>query len=137
MIWPNGSNGRPPAASSSFMTAKIAFERYYLGNHAATRWVSWSVGQSVVSTLVGFALEEGLIRSLADPVSDYVPRLKVSGYNGVTLRDVLQMSSGIGFNEDYADWHSDINRLARRVALGKALDDVVVSLENRAPAGHL
>ncbi len=114
---------------------KIAFERYYLGNHATTHWVSWSACQSVVSALVGFALEEGLIRSLADPVSDYVPRLKASGYHGVTLLDVLQMSSGIGFNEDDADWHSDINRLGRRLALGKALDDVVVSLENERPPG--
>ena len=114
---------------------KIAFERYYLGNHASTRWASWSVGQSIVSALVGFAMEEGLIRSLADPVNDYVPRLGASGYNGVTLREVLQMSSGIGFNEDDADWHSDINRLARRVALGKAIDDVVVSLENERPPG--
>lgn len=116
---------------------KIAFERYYLGNQATTLWVSWSVGQSVVSALVGFALEDDLIRSLADPVSDYVPRLKASGYNGVTLRDVLQMASGIRFNEDDADWHSDINRLGRGVALGKALDDVVASLENERPPGTL
>jgi CubicO group peptidase (beta-lactamase class C family) len=114
---------------------KIAFERYYLGNHAATYWVSWSACQPVVSALVGFALEDGLIRSLDDPVGDYVPRLKASGYHGVTLLDVLQMSSGVGFNEDGADWHSDINRLWRRLALGKALDDVVVSLENERPPG--
>ncbi len=114
---------------------KVAFERYYRGNSAKTHWISWSVCKSLVSALVGFALEDGLIRSLSDPVSDYVPLLKASGYDGVALKDVLQMSSGIGFNEDYADFKSDINRLGRTLALGTSMDDFVVSLKNVCPPG--
>lgn len=114
---------------------KIAFERYYRGNEPRTHWISWSVCKSMVSALVGIALDEGLIRSLADPVTAYVPRLEASGYRGVPLKDVLQMSSGVGFNEDYADFHSDINRLGRSLALGTAMDDLVMSLKNRYPPG--
>lgn len=114
---------------------KIAFERYYGGNKAQTHWISWSVCKSMVSALVGIALDEGLIRSLSDPVSTYVPRLAASGYSGVALKDVLQMSSGIGFSEDYADFHSDINRLGRSLALGSSMDDFVISLKNQRPPG--
>ena len=114
---------------------KIAFERYYRGNNARTRWISWSVCKSMISALVGFAIQEGLIDSVADPVTAYVPFLKASGYNGVRIKDVLQMSSGIAFNEDYADFHSDINRMGRTFALGTAMDDFVLSLANQRPPG--
>lgn len=114
---------------------KIAFERYYRGNSATTHWISWSVCKSFVSALIGFAIEDGLIGSLSDPVTDYVPLLNASGYSGVALKDVLQMSSGIGFNEDYADFNSDINRMGRTFALGTAMDDFVVSLKNARPPG--
>ena len=114
---------------------KIAFERYYRGNNAETCWISWSVCKSMVSALVGFAIQEELIDSIADPVTAYVPLLKTSGYNGVRIKDVLQMSSGIGFNEDYADFHSDINRLGRSLALGSSMDRFVMSLKNRRPPG--
>ena len=84
---------------------------------------------------MGFAIQEGLIDSLADPVTAYVPLLKDSGYNGVRIKEGLQMSSGIAFSEDYADFHSDINRLGRTVALGTAVDDIVVSLKTARPPG--
>ena len=74
------------------------------------------------------AIQEGLIDSLADPVTAYVPLLKASGYNRVRIKDVLQMSSGIGFNEDYGDFHSDINRMGREIALGGTLDGFAAAL---------
>lgn len=109
---------------------KIAFERDYLGNHSKTRWISWSVSKAFVSALMGFALEEGLIRSLSDTVTDYVPLLKTSVYNGVALKDMLQMSSGIGFNKNYSDFNSDIIRLGRTFVLGSSMDDRVMSHKN-------
>lgn len=114
---------------------RIVFEEYYRGNTEASHWISWSVGKSFVSALVGIALEEGAIQDIEDPVTRYVPFLKGSGYDGVPIKHVLQMSSGIRFNEDYADFFSDINRMGRVFALGGSMDDFVASLENEHAPG--
>ena len=68
----------------------------------APRAASFSVAKSVTSALVGIVLDRGQIRSLDDAISDYVPELIGSGYEGVAIHDVLTMSSGIAFDEDYA-----------------------------------
>jgi CubicO group peptidase (beta-lactamase class C family) len=109
---------------------RIVFEKYFRGNTDASRCISWSMVKSFVSALVGIALEEGSIRDIGDPVTRYVPFLKGSGYDGVPIKHVLQMSSGIRFNEDYADFFADINRMGRVFALGRSMDDFVASLEN-------
>lgn len=88
---------------------RIALERYALGNTEDTRWISFSVAKSVVSMLIGAAVRDGYISDVDEPVTDYLPRLKGSVYDGVTIRDLLQMSSGIAWNEDYADPQSDVN----------------------------
>lgn len=82
---------------------KIAYERYLKGTNDATRFASWSMAKSVTSTLVGLALHNGKIASLADPAQRYVPELSGSGYGEVSLRDLLQMTSGVRFTEDYHD----------------------------------
>jgi len=114
---------------------KVAFEEYYLGNDKDSKAISWSVAKSFVSALVGIALEEGYIKDIEDPVTDYVPLLKGTGYDGVPIKDVLEMSSGIRFNEDYADFHSDINRMGRVIALNGSLDTFVASLESEREPG--
>jgi CubicO group peptidase (beta-lactamase class C family) len=69
-------------------------------------------------------------------VTDYVPSLVVSGYNGVSIKDVLQMSSGISFNEDYFDPSSDFSNMApRSVGLGGPLEDVLLALEGKYEPG--
>jgi CubicO group peptidase (beta-lactamase class C family) len=88
---------------------KILYERYALGNGPDTRWISYSVAKSVVSLLVGAALQDGYIRSLDESVTDYLPRLKNSPYDATTIRDLLQMASGVEWDEDYEDPQSDIN----------------------------
>lgn len=88
---------------------KIAFERYGLGNTRDTRWISFSVTKSVVSMLVGAAIKDGYIDSVDEMVSDYLPRLQGSPYDESTLRNILQMASGVAWNEDYADPASDVN----------------------------
>ncbi|MCR9279851.1 MAG: beta-lactamase family protein [Pseudomonadaceae bacterium] len=87
---------------------KVLLERYLYGNTKDTRWISFSVTKSVVSMLIGAAIEDGYIRSDADLVTDYLPRLQGSGYDDVTVRNLLQMSSGVQWNEDYADPASDV-----------------------------
>lgn len=87
----------------------LVYERYGLGNTRDSRWISFSVTKSVVSMLVGAAIRDGYIRSVDEKVTDYLPRLKGSSYEASSIRDILQMASGVQWNEDYADPESDIN----------------------------
>ena len=87
---------------------KVLMERYGMGRRPEDRWTSFSVAKSVTSTLVGAAIQDGKIKSLAAPVTDYIPELKGSGYDGVTVRQLLMMSSGVKWNEDYTDPKSDV-----------------------------
>lgn len=89
----------------------IKLERYRFGNSERTRWMSMSVAKSITSTLVGAALKQGYIAALSDPVTKYVPSLRGSSYEGVSLRDVLMMSSGVRWDETYTDPRSDRRRL--------------------------
>jgi CubicO group peptidase (beta-lactamase class C family) len=89
----------------------IVYERYGLGNDRATRWISYSVTKSVTSLLVGAAIRDGYIASVDEKVTDYLPRLKGSAYDGARIRDVLQMSSGVAWNETYDDPESDLNQV--------------------------
>lgn len=86
----------------------IVYERYGLGNNAQSRWISFSVSKSVVSMLIGAAIEDGYIKNVDEMAVDYLPRLKDSSYAEVTIGNLLQMSSGVEWNEDYADPKSDI-----------------------------
>lgn len=86
----------------------IVDERYFNGADGNTKFTSWSVAKSFTSTLVGLALADGKIKSLDDPVTDYLPELKGSGYDGVPIKDLLEMSSGVKFTEDYGDNKSDV-----------------------------
>ena len=85
----------------------IAFEDYELGLTPASRWASFSMAKSVASTLVGAALADGRIASLDDPVERYAPVLRGGVYAGVSIRQVLTMSSGVCWNETYTDPNSD------------------------------
>jgi CubicO group peptidase (beta-lactamase class C family) len=113
----------------------IKFEKYYRGNSESSRAISWSVSKSIVSALFGIAVQEGHIKSIEDTVTDYVPYLKGSGYDGVRIKDVLQMSSGIRFNEDYGDFNSDINRMGRDFALNRPLKNFIASLKSDRKPG--
>lgn len=113
----------------------IVYESYALGHTPETHHISWSVSKSFVSALFGIALEEGHIKSIDETVTDYVPELKGTGYDGVKLKDVLQMSTGVIFNEDYGDFNSDINRMGRTVAFGSSLDGFAASLNRGREPG--
>jgi len=90
---------------------RVKLERYRFGNTDRTRWMSMSVAKSITSTLVGAALKDGSIRSLSDSVTRYVPALIGTAYDGVSVRDVLMMASGVRWNETYTDPTSDRRRL--------------------------
>ena len=87
---------------------KILYERYGLGNDEDSRWISYSVAKSVVSMLIGAAIQDGYIASVDEKVTQYLPRLKGSSYDQSSIANLLQMASGVQWNEDYADPASDI-----------------------------
>jgi len=87
----------------------IVYERYGLGNDENSRWISWSIAKSVTSMLIGAAIKDGYITSVDDKITDYLPLLKDSSYDQATIRNLLQMASGVEWVEEYADKESDIN----------------------------
>lgn len=90
---------------------KIRLERYQSPDSPTTRWNSFSVAKSITSTLVGAAMNDGAIRSLDDPVTRYITELRGSAYDVVTVRQLLTMTSGVKWNEDYTDVNSDVARM--------------------------
>ncbi|KND20720.1 6-aminohexanoate hydrolase [Pannonibacter phragmitetus] len=79
----------------------LVYETYRNGSDENTRFLTFSVAKSYVSTLIGLALADGHIKSLDDKVTDYLPEMKGSGYDGPTIRDLLQMRSGVDWLEVY------------------------------------
>ncbi|WP_337847397.1 serine hydrolase domain-containing protein [Sphingomonas sp.] len=90
---------------------KVRMERYARGYGPEGRWTSFSVAKSVTSTLVGAAIKDGYIKSIDDPVTRYIPDLAGAGYDGVSIRQLLTMTSGVKWNEDYTDPNSDVARM--------------------------
>ncbi|MCP4184209.1 MAG: serine hydrolase [Hyphomicrobiales bacterium] len=109
----------------------IVHEQYGLGTKSQDLRISWSMAKSFLSAMFGIAVSEGKISSIDDPVTQYVPALKQSAYDGIKIRDVLNMASGVKFDEDYLDYDSDINRMGRVLALGGSMDEFAASLNER------
>jgi len=107
---------------------KLVYENYWQTGGKDVQWLSHSVSKSFVSAGVGLAVRDGLIKSIEDPISDYVPLLKGSGYDGVRIKDVLQMSSGIRWTEKYSSGTSDINRFGMTMLKGASYDAFVASM---------
>ena len=113
---------------------KVRFERYGLGFDAAGRWTSFSVAKSFTSTLVGAAIQDGHIKSLEDKVSQYIPGLRGSAYDEVTVRQLLTMSSGVRWNEDYEDPKADVAQFNN--ATPESGMDATVSYLRKLPRAH-
>ena len=113
----------------------IRHEDYRLGASEVSPFTSWSVAKSVLSALVGIALDEGHIGSLSDPIDRYVPGLAESGYGGVTIEQALTMSSGVAFNEDYDDPFSDVNTIFIDLAIGTPMEETLATLERGREPG--
>ena len=89
---------------------KLRLERYGLGFDANGRWTSFSVAKSITSTLVGAAIQDGYIKSMDDKLTDYIPQMKGSAYEAVSVRQLLTMTSGVRWTENYSDPNSDVAR---------------------------
>ena len=111
---------------------KRVFEHYYRDTKPDDARIRWSVAKSFLSATFGILHDNGTIPDLDAQVTQYAPTLKGSAYDGASIRDVLTMSSGVAFNEDYLDYNSDINRMGRVLALGGSMNDFAASLKMRA-----
>jgi CubicO group peptidase (beta-lactamase class C family) len=111
---------------------EILLERYGLGRNPTDRWTSESVAKSVTSLLAGAAIEDGKLR-LDDPIERFVPELAASAYDGVTVRQLLTMSSGAAWVEDYADPNSD---LAKFYDIDERGGDALIETLRRLPRAH-
>lgn len=117
---------------------KVRLEKYRLGFGPQQRWTSFSVAKSFTSTLLGAAVKDGHIASLSDPVTDYLPELAGTAYDGVTVEQVATMTSGVAWNEDYADPDSDVARMLMIAPREGETQSVTFArtLAREAPAGE-
>ncbi len=125
------------AALLVLQNGKIRFEHYALTGGRHVRWLSMSVAKSFISALVGIAADEGLIGSVEDPISQYFAVESGSAYDGVPIIDVLQMSSGARWNEDYNDPDSDIFRLAAAMNGASTFDEFVATSAREYRSGTM
>lgn len=93
---------------------RIVHQRFFSERNADDLMPSFSMAKSLVSMMVGIAVDEGKIRSLDDKVSDYAPRLAQSAYRDSTIRNLLRMSSGVPFSEEYSG-SDDLSRFMKSV----------------------
>lgn len=116
---------------------EIAFERYLLGNSPSTKWMSMSVVKSMVATLVGVAIHDGFIDDIDDPVIRYLPDLAGSAYDEVSIRQLLQMSSGVAWNEAYTQANSDRRAMLEAQISQKpdSIIDLMTRLKSAAKPG--
>jgi len=113
---------------------KIVLERYGLGRTPQERWTSFSVAKSVTSILVGAAIADGKITSLNDKVSTYLTELKGSAYDDVSVRQLITMTSGVKWNEDYQDPKSDVARVGLQI--DEPGVNPVISYMRKLPRAH-
>lgn len=117
---------------------RVRFEEYGLGLAPADRWTSFSVAKSFTATLLGAAVRDGKIASLDDPVTRYLPGLAGSAYDGVTVRQLATMTSGVKWNEGYTNPASDVAVMNRFVAEygAEAIVEQMKRLPREAPPGE-
>lgn len=114
---------------------KIRYEDYRLSGAPDRHWMSMSVAKSVVSALMGIAVADGKIKSIEDTAVTYVPALKGSAYENVSIKNILQMSSGARWLEEYGNPDSEIARLGKAMVTGSSLVEFVAAIQNELEPG--
>jgi CubicO group peptidase (beta-lactamase class C family) len=115
----------------------LLLERYWHGYARESLAVSFSVAKSFTSALIGIALAEGLFDSVDDAVTEYVPELNGSGYEGVPIKHILQMCSGVRFVEEYDQADADVMVMRRHIEEGKSIKEYAATLEAEYPSGQV
>jgi CubicO group peptidase (beta-lactamase class C family) len=115
---------------------QVLLEKYFHGADEKSRFLSNSVAKSFLSVLIGEAIQEGKIKSVNDPVIQYLPYLSKSGFRDATIKNLLQMSSGIQFNEDYLKPDADIHRYIAALLRGEpSFEELAASIPSRVKPG--
>lgn len=114
---------------------EIRYENYWRTGGRHTQWLSMSVAKSFTSALVGIAVAEGHIQSIEEPVTRYVPSLKGSAFDGVRIKDILQMSSGAAWDETYGDPESDVRRFGNILAIGGSFEEFLKTVKREREPG--
>lgn len=92
---------------------KVRLQTYADNFGPDKHWTSFSVAKSVTSMLLGIAMQRGYVKSMDDILATYIPQLRGSAYADVTVRQLLTMTSGVRWNEDYDDPESDVAQMYR------------------------
>lgn len=129
--------GTHTAALLVLKDGEIRYEDYALSGGRNVQWMSMSVAKSFISALVGMAMADGFIASLDDPITRYVSTLAGTAYDGVRIKDVLQMSSGARWYEDYSDPSSEIFRLSEAMGGGGSFDAFMKTMVRERSPGTL
>jgi CubicO group peptidase (beta-lactamase class C family) len=118
---------------------KIAYEDYEMGNTEKTRWMSMSMVKTITASLMGAAIKDGHIKSIDDPVAQYVTSLRGSAYDGVSIRYLLEMASGVKWDETYTNPASDRRRMltAQIAQQPGGIMDLMASLPRAGTPGTL
>jgi CubicO group peptidase (beta-lactamase class C family) len=118
---------------------KIVYENYFLGADENSLFTSFSVGKSINSTLVGLAIGDGLIKSVNDPLVNYLPHFNESGYKDVTIKQALQMSSGVDFVEEYGLGESHFTRFFNNglVNQSESFSEIMQSMQAKHAPGSI
>jgi CubicO group peptidase (beta-lactamase class C family) len=116
---------------------QIAYEDYEMGNTQKTRWMSMSMVKTITASLVGAAIKDGYIKSIDDPVAQYVTKLRGSAYDGVSIRYLLEMASGVKWDETYTNPASDRRHMltAQIAQRPGGIMDLMASLPRAAAPG--
>lgn len=115
---------------------QIMLEKYFNGAVPQTRFISNSMAKSITSVLIGIAIENGAIESIDDPATRYLPCLSDSGFKNVTIKQLLQMTSGVEWNENYLDPSNDINRFTKALSQGTpTLMELAAGCQSEVPPG--
>lgn len=116
---------------------QILLEKYFHGADRESRFLSNSVSKSFTSVLVGAAIAEGKIKSVDDPVVKYLPWLQESsGYRNATIKNLLEMASGVKFDEEYTNPDAEIGRYASALLHGEpSFHDLALSIKAKVKPG--
>lgn len=107
----------------------IQYEKYFEGYDRESIVPSFSMAKSVTSILIGCAIDERLIKSVDEPIINYIPELSKNGFNKVTIKHLLQMTSGIKFNESYVNPFGDAASFYYGLNLRKEIEKMKLKTE--------
>ncbi len=107
----------------------IKYEKYFNKYDQSSIVASFSMAKSITSILIGCALDDKLIQSIDEPITNYIPELKKNGFENVKIKHLLQMTSGIKFDESYYNPFGDAATFYYGTDLRKAVKKMKAEVE--------